>query len=497
MTHSLLRWLPAVLVLMCSSTLAADDPKKVDVSVVFLTDMNVVEVDVDVEPLAAWVKPIIQAVESQFRDETRRRTVIVQVTLRPKGKAEVLVAGSPATTDEETGTLLKAADPAGAPRAKVVDCSFRVVAQINGGQPDEGFPPTHILETPDERRIAEFRVADTPKRLAIMRRWSRQEAIPVLAAFAAHADPKFAGVRDLGKAIGGLDPGKPVGVAAVTDRSHDYWRAMLEMSPGIPLVPAIRVALHVADGEIDRARRVAQAVVPFDANKSGPSRILGDLRMMMDLFYKDLEARIGEGVKLHDQGRFADALKVYDAVLRDYPGSAWAHYERFHTRRSAAMARGASVDESHADWPEARAAILAADPLYPTLAVASGAEEMYRLVRRVEINSLFKDRTKRARDIVKYADISLDLGEYGFAAMLYWDALTAIKPDDYDHRNLLEYFLYCLDELGVKDIKDNFRGDHAAEFAKIKAERLRLKEENPAFRKGVKSPEAGAKPANG
>ena len=36
-----------------------------------------------------------------------------------------------------------------------------------------------------------------------------------------------------------------------------------------------------------------------------------------------------------------------------------------------------------------------------------------------------------------------------------------MKPEDYGGRELLEDFLYCLEQLGVKDIKENFRGDHA------------------------------------
>ena len=123
-----------------------------------------------------------------------------------------------------------------------------------------------------------------------------------------------------------------------------------------------------------------------------------------------------------------------------------------------------------AGWPEARAAILACDPLYQMMAEAQGQEETYRLVLRLEINSLFKDRDKAARDLLRYADIARDLDVYGFAAMVYWNILTAVKPEDYAGREPLEDFLYCLEQLGVKTIKENFRGDHAAAFARIKAE---------------------------
>ena len=129
------------------------------------------------------------------------------------------------------------------------------------------------------------------------------------------------------------------------------------------------------------------------------------------------------------------------------------------------------------------------------LAEAQGQEETYRLVLRLEINSLFKDRDKAAKDLLRYADIARDLDVYGFAAMVYWNILTAVKPEDYAGREPLEDFLYCLEQLGVKTIKENFRGDHAAAFARIKAERKKRVEAGPGTDAQPKAPET--KPAAG
>jgi tetratricopeptide (TPR) repeat protein len=312
-----------------------------------------------------------------------------------------------------------------------------------------------------------------------MRTWARAEALPILAALAAKADARFQGVRDLSKAIDKRDPKDPIDVPALTDRNPSYWRALLEMAPGNPLVPAIRIALYAANGEIDQARRYINVTTFFDANQSGPSRLNDDLRTMMGMFYKDVESRIGQGVALHDKGRFAEALAVYDNVLRDYPSSAWTQYESFHTRRAMMMSEKKAIDESHAGWSKVREAILARDPLYEVMAEAKGADEIYRLVLRAEINSLFKERDKTVRDLVRYADIARDLEVYGFAAMLDWNILTAVKPEEYDRRELAEDFLFCLEQLGVKDLKENFRGDHASAFARIKAERQKRVEAGP------------------
>jgi hypothetical protein len=471
------------------ATGAQEKPKKVDVSIQFLTELNIVELTIEVDPFSDWVKPVIAAVESQFKDESASRTVIVQVTLHRNRPADVTVAGNPALSPGEIAALQKSADPAKAPRTKVVDCTFRVQALINGGHPDKNGALVPAIKTPDDHRLAEFRAASTAEKVAILRRWARTEALPILAAAAAHAEAKFEGVRRLGQSIGKLEPDKPIDFAAVTDRNPDCWRALLEMTPGQPFVAAVRVALHVANGEIDRARRYAEVATFFDDRKNLFSRVLGEFGMMKDNFYKDVDSRINQGIALHDKDQLAEALKVYGAVLKDYPNSAWAHYEQFHTLRAVAVARGGPDAIARADWPKVRAVILDCDPLYPMMAEARGAEEMYELTRRIKINELFKDRAKDVTDIVQYADIALDLKDYGFAAMIYWNSLTLGKPDDANVVERIDYFLYCLEQLGVKNLKENFNGDHAAAFARIKAQRRELMEKNAAFRAGEKTPD--------
>ena len=60
-------------------------------------------------------------------------------------------------------------------------------------------------------------------------------------------------------------------------------------------------------------------------------------------------------------------MATYDGVLKDYPGSAWANYERIQTRMAMAMKEGKPIEQGLADWPKTRDAILACDPLYEML----------------------------------------------------------------------------------------------------------------------------------
>ncbi|MHB1556378.1 MAG: tetratricopeptide repeat protein [Isosphaeraceae bacterium] len=477
------------------------EKKKVEVAIVFLTEMNIVQLTVDVNPLVNWVRPAIAAVEKRFEGDAARRIVVIQATLHRDRPAEVGISGQPALSDAEAKDLRRVLDPANAPRTKVVDCTFRVVAQINGGPAGIAGPTdpkirlVPPLETPDERRLAAFRAAKTAEKLAMIRRWARNEALPILGATANVADAKFEGVRALGRTIQEFSSPEVTprfDIPSLTDHNPAYWRAMVEMAPGEPMVPMVRIVLQAANGEIDRARRYVNVTSFFDANKSAPSRLLGDFREMMRLFYKDVESRISEGIALNDKGKLDEAMAVYEGVLRDYPGSAWARYEQVQTRMAMARKEGKPVEDALADWPAARDAILGADPLYEMLAQAQGPEETYRLVLRMQIRTLFKDRKRTVQDVIRYADIAQDLGDFGFAAFIYWNMIGRVKEEQFNPRDLIDRFLFCLDELGVKTIQENFKGDHAATFARMREERRKRIEAGPG--KTAKDRPAGDRP---
>lgn len=485
-------------------TAEADQPKVVDASLVIMTPMGIASIAVLDEqapardPVIAWIKPVFEVVEARFAEDKGRRTIVVQVTLHPDRAAEVDVAGRPALTDAEVAAILKVADAARLPRSRLADCALRIVAKVNGGDPHEDRPLVPPLVTPNERKFAEFRAASLPAQLTILRRWARAEALPLLAQMATEADPKFVGVRNLGKTLKGLKPKGPIDVKALTDQDPDYWRAMLEMARGNPLVPAVRVVLHVARGEIDAARRIARTLAPFDQHQSGPSALLAEFQAMADLFAREVEARIRKGIALHDAGKFGEALDVYDGLLKDYPRSAWAHYERYQTLQTRALQAKDPTARDLPDWDAARKAILEADPFYGSMARATNQDELYDLMLRKETEELFKDKSRGVQDILRYADIAVDLGHPGFAALIYWDLLTNVNPAAYENRDLIEDVLYCFEKLGAKEIKQNFKGDHAAAFARIDAERAKRRKESLATKAlGPRSkPTSGAgKPA--
>ena len=287
---------------------ASDQKGPVNVSVVFMTEMNIAELSLDIDPFTEWTKPIIAALENAFREEKSRRSIAVQITLHPKAPAEIEIAGKPGLSDGETQAILAATDPARSPRTKAADVCYRIVAEVNGGHPDRAMHLLPKLESPDEAMRSRLEAASTAEKVALLKRWAREQAIPLLAVASNAAEDKYAGVRNLGRALSKIDLSAPIDVEKWTERNPDFWRAMMEMAPGNPLVLATRVYLHVASGDFDKAQRLASIASIFDKGESGASRLLGDARRWMAILEQDIGVRIKKGIALHDRRRFTECI---------------------------------------------------------------------------------------------------------------------------------------------------------------------------------------------
>ena len=131
------------------------------------------------------------------------------------------------------------------------------------------------------------------------------------------------------------------------------------------------------------------------------------------------------------------------------------------------------------EWQHYRPRVYACNPMFTVDARTTGKRETFQAARRHAIRGLFKRERDSAGDWIKMADIGLDVEEFGFSAHLYYLITRVMDPALFDHRNLLEYWLYCLEKLGVTTIKDQFKGDHPAEFERIAQERQQFMDSGP------------------
>ena len=356
------------------------------------------------------------------------------------------------------------------------------ILQIQAGCIDKEAPYVPELVVPVQREFNTLKDASLGEVRKQIQAWAQNDVLPVLAAFENKVDPKFAGVKAVGKVLTGLDVKGEPDIVALTEGNTNYWRAIMEMTAGNQLISTSKIFMHVAVGEFDYANMYLEILNYFADPKTVSGHFLKELKWRMDIFQEELTAQINGGIMMHDANKYQPAIKTYERILMDYPNSAWALYELYFARNSSKLYLDPNEVDDRSDWDAAKKEIFKANPLYSLDVRASTGREGYLMMRRASISTLFKKEEEFDRDFVKYADIALDLGVYGFAAHLYWLTMLSRPKEEYEGRDLLSYFLYCLDKIGDKDIKKNFKGDFDKSFAEITGERRKLMEASPTYK---------------
>lgn len=291
--------------------------------------------------------------------------------------------------------------------------------------------------------------------------------LPILTSYQTNVDEKFLGAKNFGNQISALDVTTDIDCTTLTSNNSNYWRATMEMNFGNQLIPTTKVFLLVSQGEIDLALKYVEILRVFSDPKTIPNQFLKTLNERIYLFNKDLNDAIQKGIIAHDAGNYETAIGIYENILKEYPNSAWAKYELYYSNNALQLKNKTIDPKDRSDWDVIKSDIYKSNPLYTMNVRASNGKEAYLLFRRAAISSLFKNKENRIADFIQYATIAMDLEVYDFAAQLFWLA-TGTKNEE---KNLIYKYLYCLEKLGVTDLKENFKGDFKKEFKKIEAEK--------------------------
>lgn len=463
------------LILLSFCSILTFGQSNVELQIQLLTPDLIADVTLDKKPFIDWVKKINAEVESHLKDEKGDKEVIVLISLHKDKEASVDIGARPKLKNESIQSLSSKVSKHKSPRTKITDFSFAIIAKINDGcRKKIDFSPT--ISFPVERELAEFKKLDLPSKKTALQSWIEKEVIPIVAHYETTVDTKFEGVIKVGKI---LEQGKylDTDVEELTINNPDYWRAIMEMSAGNQLIPFTKMCMHLARGEFDKAKRLLFVINIFSEESTLPAMYYEVISTKLNLLTEELGGAINEGIALHDKGKYNEAVSHYEKLLKIFPHSAWLNYEIYFSKTAGIK----DMNETDREWNKSKQIIYSCDPMYPMSVRAKSGKEGYLIFKRQEINMLFLSKGNLKADFVKYADIAFDLENYGFAAQIYWLILSYFSKEDYDDRNILAHYLYCLDKLGDKENIKNFKGDFPAEFKVIEKERKKIMQESPFY----------------
>ncbi len=421
--------------------------------------------------LGPWASPIMDALEKFLGSVKMNQPLVVAFTLSPKDEPACAV-WSPQKLDEQArqGISRILAAETQAPRPLFVDCHIAFVYHPPGMKPqdDPGIPATFY---PSWRESREYQSANLADRVRLVQKWSREQALPLLAGAASQVEEKFEGVRAFGDEVLQLEAGRPIDVEKITFHNPNFWRATIEMAGTDVTISAAQAFLFAANGELGKAGRLLQFLPPARNPERLAALVLARLQGRIEGIEAMTDRRIQAGIRLFGQKQYEKAAAVFEAVLKENPASAWACHELLLTRRT--------MTGSDAVVQDYETQVYGRDPLYSSAPIhVNTGERVYRAMLRLGMRELFKDPSKSKSDYAKYTQTAFELGEYGYAALLYWGAFERVTPGDYE---ALRHYLYCLEQLEVPQMKAFFKPEYSTRFDQIDQERRQRMEENPAY----------------
>lgn len=467
------------LLLFIAGRLAAQDD---DISkrtvIVFITSEVIAEKNFKNEAFITWVKSVQQAMGGLMKTEKSNSVVKIIARWARDRKCAYDIGICPVNDilAEKTKAVLT---PISSPIAEFASFEIMLTFKFNEGcNAPETFSPE--LLSGSEALKQTLSSQTLAQRKETIKNWAYSEAMPVLSYFTKNVDASFPGVQATGISLEKKNFLNKQTVT-VTDKNPLYWRGVMEMNKGNLIIPLSKVFMHIVNDEFDLARRYLGMLFRFADKESLASHYLLELNRYLEIFYQRHDSLVHEGIKLHDAGKYDEAIKVYNGILTEYPNSAWARYELYFssTYKSTGPGREAAANEQ---WKKNKDAIYAADPLYPMGGGASNAKDGYQLFKHLQIKDLFTDSKKLKTDLFTYADIALDLGCYAFAGHLYWYLATRFPEEKYKGHNLLIYYLYSLQKLGVTEVQSFFKDNFKDEISSLDKEREDAMKNDPIYK---------------
>ncbi len=455
---------PAAILLVLAINLSLFAQTEPQLVIRLLANDNIAGVNIDQDKYIKAFGTAVEVIKKEFADIPSDQTLAIILTGHKMGRPTIEVYSKPTISASKEQSFLSKMNDVKFENTKIVDFPILVMVNIAHDDFSKGFK--EIILPTDKTKIA-YQNSDIKGKFALNKAWAINEVLPVLSAYEVGVEDRFTGVKNMGKLVSQTNFSTTHDITKLTSNNTDYWRAVLEMELGNQLIPATKIFMLIAQGEFDYASRYLEIVKLFSDNETITDAYLNDLSWRLNLFNNQLTAEIQKGIKEHDSHNFARAIDIYSDIIGQYPNSAWGLYELYYSQDALDVKNKKKDAEDRAAWNAARIKIYKSNPVYPMDVRASNANEGYLLFRRQEISSLFQNKENRINDIYTYADISLDLGVYDFAAQLFWYCFSKDPAND----NALKRFLYCLEKLDVKTLKENFKGNFEKEFEKIDAEK--------------------------
>ncbi len=475
-------FLIAIGLLIANLSYSNDD---LNIKKIYVSNSGIKDANFDTEDFYKHNKEVKTKIKEAFDDYHDKQNILVAYSFHKYEDPTITIHSDIEIDTEETERiiqLLREVDPI---NSEIVDYHMLYKIKVDGGNGKKVVYTPHY-DDPYELIQIEIEEADFSEKHDMIKKWAINEAIPVCVALLLEVDKDFEGIQDYARLIHDTNFNKEQDIIELTEENQDFWWACIEMQQWNMLVQSLKVFMHISQGEFDIARVYQNMIYIFSNEETVADYFMNQLNDKLDAFYKDLDEQIEEGIEHHDDEEYEEAIDIYTEILKEYPHSAWANYELYLSKQQQKVEEELIEQGDNSNWETAKIEVYRCNPLYGLDVTASNGEEAYLMFRRLEISTVY-DGDDFVANVTNYADIALDLKVYGFAGLLYYNILAHVKEKLVKRKNLIYYWLYCLEKLGADGIKNVFKGKHDKEFAKVEKERAKAMKKSPIYKAFKKS----------
>lgn len=425
---------------------------------IYITHHTISEVCFDRGRFVSFTSRQIKVLESFQQKLKTPHHLIVQTIIRKDTSPVFFLAACPELNQAEENELLAELGKIKPVKSYLIDFVYAIELLDKRKTKDT----TDVYLPPVRNPLVEaennFMKASLEGKIFYLKEKARNEALPVLSAFASSSHQRYQDVISIGNRINKVMKNSNPDVDSMTTYNPRYWKALIEMMPDNYLLYAIKIYLLISNGELDKAYRLLSVLDLFKKNNSIADYYLDEL-IWLHVIFRQQDLLLDSVQKLIDQQQFHQAQEKLHHLLDIFPTSALAWNKQLVLNQ----AEGKEYDF------DIETLINRYDPvLCPHVdSLRMSSDRICQLKK--EADSLFQNRAAFHRDFMRYADISLQSGDYDFAAHLYWLAITHFSDKEAGRDNLNAYFLYCLDKLGHHDLVLQLDADAYRKFQDIEA----------------------------
>jgi|GEM_PF-2543214 len=439
---------------------------------VYVSNQTISEVCFERDRFVKYVDKQTDVVEKFLMSKNTGREIILQCIIKTDTTPQILFSSRPALTEDEYQYLQSELNKIKALKSKVVEFIYMLEFQYKSEtiHSETTFAPE--ISNPVLRAEKEFFMADMSAAIQLLQKYTLTEVLPVFSAFLKSQDRKYIGAVSLGTRIDKALKNNTIDLDSLCDYNIYYWKALIEMQAGNNLVFATKVFLLIANSDFEKAMRLSSVLDLFKKNNSISDLYLDELYRLLIISDK-IQDNISL-LNIYKSNKESDSvLLLLTEMQKAIPKSADLNNWLYHYYLEK------QEDEQFNLY---KRAVNQNDPLHFMKTEVFSAKDNYLMELRNEADSLFKNPQNLHRDFMRYADIALIVGDYSFAAHLYWLAITHFSNAEAGRDNLTAYFMYCLKKIGMDNLIMYFDFNQNTEFSRVDTELKALQDNHPAYK---------------